>query len=552
MAIQLSFDSDSREFLKEGVSKAGKILRSTLGPRGRAVVIDQGWGSPEITADGNDVADEIELENAYENIGARMVREAAKKTNKEAGDGTTTSAVLAESIFLNGLKQVVAGANPMALRKGFEKAASIVSDYVEDLSRDVEGNDEVRRLASLASKNDDEVGDLIAEAFDEVGENGAISVEEGKGRESDLWVVKGMQFDRGYLSSEFVTDEESGECQLENPYILLYEDKITEASDIIPFLEKLTNENRPLLVIAEKVEEDALATMVVNKKRGILDCAAIKAPGYGERRTSMLGDIAALTDATPIYEDLGLSVSDVAIHQLGEAEKVTIDSERTTISGGAGSKKQIRQRINEISQELETTDSSYDREKLEERRARLSSGLAEVRVGASSEAELKEKKSRTKDALSAVRSALDQGVVPGGGVALIRALEAFEDTDVTFEGDEALAEKIFKDALTKPIKQIADNAGFDPERTSKRVQDESGSFGFDVTRGEFGDLEEFSVLDSAKVVRTAVENAASVAGVLLTTNCLISEFTEPEQEEGEEEEEERSDEEVAEEAGYVR
>lgn len=550
MAVQLRFDAEARESVKNGVTKAGKILKSTLGPRGRSVVIDRGFGGPEITNDGDTVADEIDLQDQYENIGASMIREAAKKTNKEAGDGTTSSAVLAEEIFLQGLQQVVAGANPMALRKGFEKARKQVVSYLDDLTRDVEGIEEVKQLATLASKNDEEIGELIGDAFDEVGKDGAISVEEGKGRDSDLWIVKGMQFDRGFLSSEFINDEETGECQLENPYILVYEDKITDASDIVPLLEKFTNENRPLLIIAEKVEEDALATLVVNSKRGILECAAVKAPGYGERRTAMLGDIATLTGATPIYEDLGKSVSDVAIHELGEAEKVTIDSERTTISGGAGSKKEIRQRINEISDELQTTDSSYDREKLEERRARLSSGLAEIRVGAATEAELKEKKSRAKDALSAVRSALEEGVVPGGGVALLRAANELDRESSNLTDEEAIAIDIFQKALSKPLKQLVDNAGIDPDRVARKVSQEDGTFGFDVLREEYGDLEEFSVMDSAKVVSTAIENAASVAGVLLTTECLISEL--PEQDQKDEEGEERSDEEIAEEAGYVQ
>ncbi len=547
MAIQLRFDQEARENVKNGVEKAGRVLKTTIGPLGRTVVLDRGWGSPKILDDGDSVADDIELIDQFENIGAQMVREASKKTSKEAGDGTTTSAILTEGIFLEGIRHITAGVDPMALRRGLNHAAKLLSDAIEELSREVD-EDEIERLATVAAKNDETIGGLIAEAYDEVGMDGAISVEEGNQLDSDLWVVKGMQFDRGYLSPEFATDEASGECQLNNPLILVYEDKISSAQDIVPLLEKVSKQERSFLVIAEDVEEEALATMTVNKKRGTVKCAAIKAPGYGERRKEMLRDIATMTNAEPIFEDLGVELDSVSINQLGEAKKVKIDSDRTTISGGAGSQEEIDARVSQINSEIEETDSSYDREKLEERRARLAAGLAEIRIGAATEPDLKEKKSRAKDALSAVEAALEEGVVPGGGVALLRAAETLKKNK-GFRGDETVAVEILKTALARPLRKIADNADFDPDLVERRVrQSDEKNFGLDVVTGEYGDMDEFSVLDSTKVVRSAIENACSVAALLLTTECTISELTE---EDDDEEEEELSDKERAREAGYV-
>lgn len=548
MAKQLKFEADAREQLKNGVNKAGRVLRKTIGPNGRTVVMDRGWGAPNVTDDGESIADDLDLIDQFENIGVQMIREAAKNTNDEAGDGSTTAAVLAEAIYKAGLKHLAAGVEPMELRRGLNRAAKLVDEEVQSFSRSLE-EDEVERLATLASGDDEEIGELIAEAYDEVGRKGAISVEEGKELQSNLWVVKGMQFDRGFLSSEFITEEETGECHLDNPLILLYEGEITDAQDLVPLLENVSAENRNLLVIAEKVEGEALATLTVNKERGVLKCAAIKAPGYGDRREAMLRDLAALVDGEVISEELGIDLKSVGLHQLGEADKVKIDSDTTTISGGAGSQDEIDSRVKRIEEELEESTSSYDSEKLEERRARLVSGLAEIRIGAATEPDLKEKKSRAKDAKNAVEAAFEAGVVPGGGVSLLRASKALSKQQ-GFKGDQKFAVEILKDALSEPLKRIADNAGYDPDLTLRNIESEGGSTGLDVRTGEYVDLDEESILDPAKVVRSALENASSVAGLLFTTECLISELPEQEEEE-EEEEEELTDKERAEQAGYM-
>ncbi len=546
MAKQFKFDIDAREQLKNGVEKTGKVLRSTLGPHGRTVVMDRGWGAPNVTDDGESIADDFDLIDQFENIGAQMIREAAKKTNDEAGDGSTTAALLSKSVFVRGLEHLAAGVEPMELRRGLDRAAELICEEIDQMSRPLEKG-EIERLATLASRQDEEIGKLIAQAYEEVGEKGAISVEEGKELESHLEVVRGMQFDRGFLSSDFITDEETGECILDEPLLLIYHDEISDAQDLVPLMEKVSAENRPLFVIAEKVEGEALATMTVNNERGVLECAAIKAPGYGDRREQMLRDIAILTDAEPVSEELGMDLKSVTPDQLGQADRVKVDSDTTTISGGAGSQADIDERIERIEEEIEASTSSYDREKLEERRARLASGLAEIRVGAATEPDLKEKKSRAKDAKNAVEAALEEGVVPGGGVALLRASETLSKQK-GFQGDQVHAVDVLKDALSEPLKRIAENAGFDPDLALRRVQKQGGNVGLDVTRGEYGDMEEFSIFDPAKVVRAAVTNACSVAGLLFTTECLISEL--PDQED-EESDEESSEKELTEKAGYM-
>jgi len=547
MAKQFKFDIDAREQLKNGVDKAGKVLRSTIGPHGRTVVMDRGWGAPNVTDDGESIADDFDLIDPFENIGAQMVREAAKKTNDEAGDGSTTAALLSKAIFLSGLQRLAAGVEPMELRRGLDRAAEIISEELDQLSRPLE-DDEIERLATLASRQDEEIGELIGRAYDEVGEKGAISVEEGKELDSHLEVVRGMQFDRGFLSSDFITEEEIGECILDDPLILLYQDEISDAQQLVPLMEKVSAEGRSLFVIAEKVEGEALATMTVNKEKGVLKCAAIKAPGYGDRRESMLRDIAVLTDAEPVSEELGMDLKSVTLDQLGNADRVKVDSDTTTISGGAGAQEDIDERVQRIEEEIEESTSSYDREKLEERRARLASGLAEIRVGAATEPDLKEKKSRAKDAKSAVETALEGGVVPGGGVGLLRASEALTEQR-GFEGDQTQAVSVVKEALSEPLKRIAENAGFDPDLALRRVRREGGGTGLDVTTGEYGDMEELSIFDPANVVRSAVENACSVAGLLFTTECLISELSEDD--DAEESDEEDSEEELTERAGYM-
>jgi len=536
-AKQLAFEVDARKALLDGVEKLARAVKATLGPKGRTAVIDRGWGAPKVTKDGVTVAEEIDLSDKFENMGARLVREAASKTSSVAGDGTTTATVLAEAIFKEGLKMVTAGADAMALNRGIHQASKAVIDELTRLAKQVKTDDEIRQVATIAANNDPTIGKELANAMQKVGRDGVITVEEGKSLDTTVDVVEGMQFDRGYLSPHFVTDQDTMECVLEKPFILVYEDKISNVQKLVPLLEKVVETKRPLLIIAEDVEGDALATLVVNKLRGILNICAVKAPGYGDRRKAMLEDIAILTDAKPIFKDLGIELDGVSVQDLGQAKKVVIDNDNTTIVEGAGSTQAIQGRIEQIKREIEATTSDYDREKLQERMAKLAGGIAQINVGAATEAELKEIKARVEDALHATRAAIEEGILPGGGVALLRASKTLDN--LKLKGDEALGVDIVRNAITVPLKQIAENAGFDGSvvlRTISREKDTA--FGLNALTGKYENLIEAGVIDPAKVTRTALENAVSVAGLLLTTDCAISEKPKEQEEEpgmGEEE-----------------
>ncbi len=532
MAKQMLFYEDARQSLYSGVSKLARAVRSTLGPRGRNAVLDKGWGSPKVTKDGVTVAEDIELEDPYENLGAQLVKEAASKTNEVAGDGTTTATVLAEAIFREGLKMVAAGADAMALARGIHKAVDAVAEEVKKRAIKVSDKDkqQIKQVATIAGNNDPQIGECLADAFLKVGKDGVITVEEGRSAETVVEVVEGMQFDRGYLSPHFVTDEDTQECVLEKPYILVYEEKISAVKDLVPLLEAVSQAKRPLLIIAEDVEGEALATLVVNKLRGILQVCAVKAPGYGERRKAMLGDIAVLTGANPIYKDLGIKLESVKLSDLGQAAKVIVTSEDTTIVKGAGSKEAIEGRIEQIRRELEETDSEYDREKLQERLAKLAGGVAQILVGAATETEMKERKALFEDAKAATQAALEEGIVPGGGVALIRAQRALKKLEL--EGDEALGAQIVDRVLEYPLRYIAENAGADGAVVVNRVRQLKGNEGYNADRDEYTDLVKAGVIDPAKVVRQALFNGASVATLLLTTECLVTDI--PKEEEDDE------------------
>ncbi len=520
MAKQLKFDADAREALRKGVEKMARAIKTTLGPRGNPVVLDRGWGAPNVLDDGAAVADEIELGDPYENVGAQMIKQASSKTGDDAGDGTTTAAVLAEAIFNEGNKRVTAGADPMALQRGITAAADKVIEALKAMTKPVKGRRDWERVATVAAK-DPVIAGKIADALDAVGaEKGVITVEEGKTMETEVKVVQGMHFDRGFLSPQFVTNQNEGICELEHPYILVHEEKIGTVTKLIPLLEKLAESKRPLLIIAEDVESEVLATLVVNKLRGILNVCAVKAPGYGDRRKAMLEDIAVLTGARAVMKDLGIDLEKLGLDALGSAKKVKITSEETTILEGHGDKKHIEGRVAAIAAEIAETDSDYDREKLEERRARLVGGVAEIRVGASTETEMKERKSRAEDALHATKAAIAEGIVPGGGTALVRAGKVLD----TFKMDEEAQEGVdaVRAALDKPLRQLCQNAGVDGSIAVKKIrEDKSASFGYDAEKGEYCDLIERGVIDPTKVVRTALQNAASVSGLLLTTRCVI-------------------------------
>ena len=530
MAKQLVFEQKAREALSQGVRKIAQAVKVTLGPRGRNAVLDRGYGGPMVTKDGVSVAEEIELEDPNQNMAAQLVREAASKTGDAAGDGTTTATVLAEAIFLEGLKNVVAGASPLVLTRGISKAVEAVSEKLKSSARKVRGSEDIRRIASVAANNDAEIGRMIAEAMEKVGTDGVITVEEGKSLETTVDVVEGMQFDRGYLSPHFVTSAETMECVLEDALILIYEDKLSNVKGIIPLLEKLAKANRQLLVIAEDVEGEALATMVVNKLRGVLRCAAVKAPGYGDRRKSMLEDIATLTGGKAIFKDLGIDLENLQLSDLGQAKKVTIDADNTTIIEGKGKTQAVKARVEQIRKEIETTTSDYDREKLQERLAKLAGGVAQINVGAATETELKERKGRIEDAHHATKAAVEEGFVPGGGVALLRAREAI--LDLKLEGDEATGAQIVYRALSVPMAQIAENAGFPGAVVVKRAEAGKGDFGFDALAEEYTDLVKAGVVDPAKVARLALVNGASVASLLLISGCLVSDIPKEEEAEG--------------------
>jgi chaperonin GroEL len=525
-AKQLQFDEAARQALLRGVEKLAKAVKATLGPSGRNVILDKKFGSPTITKDGVTVAKEIELEDSYENMGAQLVREVASKTSDVAGDGTTTATVLAESIFREGLKNVTAGANPTSLQRGIQKAVDAVVAELKKISKNVSDRTEIAQVATVSANWDRTIGEIIADAMDKVGKDGTITVEEAKSIETTLEVVEGMQFDKGYLSPYFVTNAESMEAVLENAYILIHEKKISSLKDLLPLLEKVAKAGRPLLIISEDVEGEALATLVVNKLRGTLQVAAVKAPGFGDRRKAMLEDIAVLTGGRLITEDLGIKLENITLDDLGKAKRVTIDKENTTIVEGEGSTADIQGRVNQIRRQIEETTSDYDREKLQERLAKLAGGVAVINVGAATETEMKEKKARVEDALHATRAAVEEGIVPGGGVAFIRTQGALDA--VKLEGDEAVGLEIVRRAIESPLRQLANNAGQEGALIVQEVKKRKGNEGYNVATGEYTDLVKAGVVDPTKVTRTALQNAASISGLLLTTEALVTELPEKE------------------------
>ena len=526
------FEDEARKPLLAGVSKLARAVKSTLGPRGRNAVLDKGWGSPKVTKDGVTVAEDIELDNSFENLGAQLVKEAASKTNDVAGDGTTTATVLSEAIFREGLKMIAAGADAMALARGIHKAVDAVSKEIHGLASPIneKNKKELMQIATIAGNNDPTIGNVLAEAILKVGKDGVITVEEGKQAETFVNVVEGMQFDRGFLSPHFVTDADSQICEFENPYILIFEEKISSAKNLVPLLEAISKAGKPLVIIAEDVDGEALATLVVNKLRGIVQAVAVKAPGYGDRRKAMMGDLAVLTGGQAIFKDLGIALDAVQLTDLGKAKKVIIAAENTTIVSGGGTKDAINSRAAQIRAEIETTTSEYDREKLQERLAKIAGGVAEINVGAATETEMKERKALIDDAKSATQAALAEGVVPGGGVALLRGEKVIEK--LSLKGDEKHGASIVKNALHYPLEAIADNAGLDGSVVVNRVRQLKGkNDGYDADKGDYCDLVSAGVIDPAKVVRTALQNAASVAALLLTTESLITEI--PSEEEAE-------------------
>jgi chaperonin GroEL len=526
MAKQLLYSDEARRKILSGVEQLAKAVKVTLGPKGRNVVIDKKFGSPTITKDGVTVAKEIDLEDAFENMGAQMVKEVAEKTSDNAGDGTTTATILAESIYREGLKNVTAGANPMALKRGVEKAVEKVIEELGKLSTPIKDKKEIAQVATIAANSDNAIGELIAEAMDKVGKDGVITVEEAKSTATTLDVVEGMQFDQGYLSPYFVTDTERMEVLLEDPFVLIYEKKISSIKDILPLLEKIARSGKPLLIIAEEVEGEALATLVVNKIRGTFVACAVKAPGYGDRRKAMLEDIAILTGGKAITEDLGIKLENVDVEDLGRAKKVRIDKENTTIVEGAGKNAAINARISQIKKQIEDTDSDYDKEKLQERLAKLAGGVAVINVGAATETEMKEKKARVEDALHATRAASQEGIVPGGGVALIRCIASLDK--IKLEGDEKIGVGIVRRAIEEPLRQIAENAGLEGSVVVQRIKTEKTSVGYDVNQDAYVDMIEAGVIDPTKVTRTALQNASSIAALLLTTETLIADKPEKE------------------------
>ena len=521
-AKQLQFDEAARHALLRGVEKLARAVKATLGPSGRNVILDKKYGSPTITKDGVTVAKEIELEDPYENMGAQLVREVASKTSNVAGDGTTTATVLAEAIFREGLKNVTAGANPTSLQRGIMQAVEAIVEELKKISKKVSDRKEIAQVATVSANWDTTIGEIIADAMDKVGKDGTITVEEAKGIETTLEVVEGMQFDKGYLSPYFVTNPESMEVALENAYVLIHEKKISSLKDLLPLLEKVAKASRPLLIIAEDVEGEALATLVVNKLRGTLQAAAVKAPGFGDRRKATLEDIAVLTGGRCLTEDLGIKLENITLEDLGRAKRITIDKENTTIVEGEGSTKDIQGRINQIRRQIEETTSDYDREKLQERLAKLAGGVAVVSVGAATETEMKEKKARVEDALHATRAAVEEGVLAGGGVAYLRTQKALDN--LKLEGDEAVGVQIVRRALEFPTRQLADNAGKEGAVIVQEVKNRSGNEGFNVATGEYEDLVKAGVVDPTKVTRTALQNAASISALLLTTEALVTEL----------------------------
>ena len=524
-AKQLAFDEDARNAIKHGVDALADAVKVTLGPKGRNVVIDKKFGAPTITKDGVTVAKEIELEDPNENMGAQMVKEVASKTSDVAGDGTTTATILAQAIYREGLKSVAAGHNPMALKRGIEKAVESAVSNLQGLSREIGEKTEIAQVAGISANNDQAIGDLIADAMEKVGKDGVITVEEAKSLETTLEVVEGMQFDRGYLSPYFVTDADRMEVILEDPYILIHEKKISALKDLVPLLEKSAQQGKPLLILAEDVEGEALATLVVNKIRGTIQAAAVKAPGYGDRRTAMLEDIAVLTNGRVISEDLGIKLENVTLNDLGTTKRIVIDKDNTTIIEGAGSKESIQGRINQIRSQIEDTTSDYDREKLQERLAKLAGGVAVINVGAATEVEMKEKKARVEDAMHATRAAVEEGIVAGGGVALVRTIGTLDSVSGA-DSTEDLGVSIVRRALEEPLRQIAHNAGQEDSVVLAKIRDEGDNVGYDALRDEFSDMFQAGVIDPTKVVRVALQNASSIAALMITTEALVSEIPE--------------------------
>ncbi len=529
-AKQIAYDMEAREAIRRGVRQLAKAVRVTLGPRGRNVVIEKSFGAPTVTKDGVTVAKEVELADPYENMGAQMVKEVASKTSKDAGDGTTTATIYAEAIYDEGLKNIAAGANAMELKRGIDMAVAAVIEQLKKMAVPVKGKEQIAQVGTCAANQDTEIGQKIAEAMEKVGKDGVITVEEGKGIETTVDLVEGMQFDKGYISPHFVNKPESMEVALDNPYVLVHEKKISAVKDLLPLLEQVAKAGKPLLVIAEDVEGEALATLVLNKLRGVLQCCAVKAPGFGDRRKAMLEDIAILTGGTAVFEDLGISLEKLKLSDLGRCKRVVVDKETCTLIEGAGDTAKIKGRIEAIKNEIETTTSDYDREKLEERLAKLSGGVAQINVGAATEVEMKEKKARVEDALHACRAAVEEGILPGGGVAVLRCDAALDAVAKKARGDQKTGVDIVRRALRAPIRQIAENAGLDGSIVCQKVQEGEGNFGYNALTDEYGDLIKMGVIVPLKVERIALENAASVAGLLLTTDAAVSEIKEKEEE----------------------
>ena len=526
MAKILEYNSEARGKLKEGILKLSDAVRVTLGPKGRNVILDKKFGAPTITKDGVTVAKEIELEEPFENMGAQMVKEVASKTSDVAGDGTTTATLLAESIFIEGIKNVTAGANPMDLKRGIEKAVAATVKALEEQSREVKDKKEIAQIGTISANNDTFIGDLIADAMEKVGKDGVITVEEAKSTEPNLEIVEGMQFDRGYLSPYFITNPEAMETVLDEPMILIYDKKISTMKDLLPILEKVAQMGKSLLVIGEDIEGEALATLVVNKLRGTLRIAAVKAPGFGDRRKAMLEDIAVLTGGKVVSEEAGFKLENTTVSDLGKAKRVTIDKDNTIIVEGGGTKKEITGRVNQIKNLIDTSTSDYDKEKLQERLAKLAGGVAVLNIGAATEVEMKEKKARVEDALNATRAAVEEGIIPGGGVALLRAVPVLEK--MKLKGDQQIGVDIVKRALEEPVRQIANNAGQEGSITVQKIKEESGAFGFNAETEKYEDLIEAGVIDPTKVTRIALENASSIAALMLTTEAIVAEKPEKE------------------------
>jgi len=523
-AKRIAFEQEARDKIRRGVEILANAVKITLGPRGRNVIIQKSFGSPTVTKDGVTVAKEVDLKDKEENLGARLVREVASQTSDTAGDGTTTATILAEAIFKEGIKNVVAGANAMALKRGIDKAVDKIAAELNRMKIPVKSKTEIAQVGTVASNGDAEIGKMIAEAMERVGKDGVITVEEGKGLKTEVEWVEGMQFDRGYSSPYFVTDPQTMECVLDEPYVLIHEKKISTVKDLVPVLEKIAQSGKPLLIIAEEVDGEALATMVVNKLRGTLKCAAVKAPGYGDRRKAMMEDIATLTGGRAIFEDLGIKLENLSLNDLGRAKRLVIDKDNTTIIEGAGSTAAIRGRIEQIRSEIESTTSDYDREKLEERLAKLSGGVAKINVGAATESEMKERKARVEDALHATRAAVEEGTLPGGGVAFVRVADKL--SSLKLSGDEAIGVDIVRRACAYPLRMIAENAGKDGAVVLEKVRQGKGNFGYDARNDKYMDMVKAGIIDPKKVARLALQNAASVATLLLTTDAIVSEIPE--------------------------